>query len=71
MKVTVHGYHAGKAWLCILCWSGTSLYEILDPPLYWLVLNLIESLGFFRHSSKASIMLLVLPIIPSRNSHNF
>ena len=32
MKVAVHGYHAGKAWLC-MCWSGTSLFEILDPPL--------------------------------------
>ena len=32
MKVAAHGYHAGKAWLCMCC-RGTSLFEILDPPL--------------------------------------
>ena len=33
MKVAVHGYHAGISLVVHLCWSGTSLFEILDPPL--------------------------------------
>ena len=33
MKVVVHGYHAGKAWLCICVGSGTSIFKILGPPL--------------------------------------
>ena len=34
MKVAAHGYISCREGLAVhLCWSGTSLFEILDPPL--------------------------------------
>ena len=38
MKVAAHGYHAGMH----LCWSGTSLFEILDPPLHQILLAFVS-----------------------------
>ena len=47
MKIAVPSYQVRSGYMPV-CWSGTSLFEILDPPL----ISMIKHLSVYIHARK-------------------